>query len=624
MIPEMLGTIIELGVSPWAVNTTWISKKETLVDAVGRWPLRMVHTYCPLNNVTMKTEYPIKQIEPILDDLSRPGRRYFFSKDAVYRFYAVPIHPPHAYKTAFNSISGQFYYTRMPMGLTITPATYARLKDMTFGPIAALNPEPSVTAAIMEAREGEKARKVGFRYFFDDDYEAADTFEDMLWFLNNWYFPRIKWAKLTLKPSKSAFFMSKIDPLGLTIDTQGQKASKKKQDKISQYPTPQSEKDIDNFLHLTIYLKALIPGRTEHARILKDAVVREGQLMNEVVDENGADRAFTGIATTREDKATKRKKKGTIIGFHWGQAQQDSFKHIKNSFLENIITGGDPNRQYYLSVCAKKHGFGRVLFQLKEGEEFLKSFPKGRERVVQFISQSFSDTESRYLDVERECLAILQSLKEVRFLILNSKCPIVIYSDAAALINLLGKDDSKGRTAGWRVRISEYTIDPRVGKIRHMVITNGLSRMPYDLMDEAWTRDREWEDVYGVSIPKRDEEGRCHYILGVTDRLTITPKGETVLNNHALVVYCDGACRKYDGKARSSIGVYFGPGHAHNLGNYVSSSLLQTNQVAELVALRRAIEEAVNLTKHQGCFDSVVVATDAEYIYKGLTEWIYK
>ena len=176
----MLGTIIQAGTSPWAVKTTWVSKKETVIDTIGRWPLRMVHTYCPLNNVIVKSGSPMKRIEPILEDLSRPGRRYFFSTDAAYGFYAVPIFPPHAYKTAFNSILGQFYYTRMPMGLTGAPAIYARLKDLTFGPIPAPDPEPSVHAAIIEGEGIIKAeglnntlvRKVGFRYSFDDDYGA--------------------------------------------------------------------------------------------------------------------------------------------------------------------------------------------------------------------------------------------------------------------------------------------------------------------------------------------------------------------------------------------------------------------------------------------------------------------
>ena len=148
----MIGTIINPGVSPWVAKTTWVSKKDTVVHPVtGRWPLRMVHTYCPLNDVIMKSNYPMKRIEPIFDELADPCHRYFFSADAAFSFYAVPIHPPHAYKTAFNTILGQFYYLRMPMGLTGAPATYVRLKDIMFGPIPAPSPEPAVVEGLRMA-----------------------------------------------------------------------------------------------------------------------------------------------------------------------------------------------------------------------------------------------------------------------------------------------------------------------------------------------------------------------------------------------------------------------------------------------------------------------------------------
>ena len=181
-LPKMIGTIVGRGSSPWVAKTTWVVKKETVVDENGRWPLRMVHTYCQLNDATIKTNYPLKRMEPILDELANPCHRYIFSADAVYGFYAVPIYPPHAYKTAFNTQLGQFYYLRMPMGLTGAPVTYARLKDLMFGPIPPPDPEPAVVTL-----DG----KLAFKYFFDDDYGAADTFDGLLEFLHDVYFPRL-------------------------------------------------------------------------------------------------------------------------------------------------------------------------------------------------------------------------------------------------------------------------------------------------------------------------------------------------------------------------------------------------------------------------------------------------
>ena len=96
MFPQMLkGGIIRRGMSPWADKTTWVNKKRMEVNDKGfRWPLKILHTYCSLNNATIKMNYLMKRIEPLLEELAKPERRFYFTADAAHGFYAVPIHPP--------------------------------------------------------------------------------------------------------------------------------------------------------------------------------------------------------------------------------------------------------------------------------------------------------------------------------------------------------------------------------------------------------------------------------------------------------------------------------------------------------------------------------------------------
>jgi len=98
ILPEWSGVVISPCASSWVAKTTWVAKKDTVVDpnTGERWPLRMVHTYCQLNDATIKTNYPIKRMEPILEELARPSRRYFFSNDAAYGFtqyHCIPHMP---------------------------------------------------------------------------------------------------------------------------------------------------------------------------------------------------------------------------------------------------------------------------------------------------------------------------------------------------------------------------------------------------------------------------------------------------------------------------------------------------------------------------------------------------
>ena len=91
----------------------------------------------------------------------------------------------------------------------------------------------------------------------------------------------------------------------MVVNAQGLRASDKKKNKLTQYPTRRNEKEIENFLYLTTYLKTLISGRTEHARVMKEAVKRS--------------------------KDTAIRKKGNVVGFEWGRPQQESFEFIKKA-----------------------------------------------------------------------------------------------------------------------------------------------------------------------------------------------------------------------------------------------------------------------------------------------------
>ena len=381
------------------------------------------------------------------------------------------------------------------MGLTSAPATYARLKDIVFGPVPAPNPEKCLThhATLLD---------MTFKYFCDDDYGGSDGFDEMFQFLHEQYFPRLAWAYLTLKPAKSSFFVESIEPLGMAVGEHlnslgekvyGLKASRSKESKIGNFPTPQNEKELEAFIYLSLYLKTLIPGRTDYVRVLKEAVIKE------------VEGAKEGKRVVGKRDVGKRDVGKRVVGFLWTDAQEAAFNYIKAAIRENVIVGNDLDRRHYLSVTISKWGFGAVFFQLsKDDEDRLeragKGFPKGRERVIQFISQRFADTETRYLDIEKECLAILRALEEVRFIVVASKFPVVVYTDFGALVSILRNDDTRGRIAGWQAKMAEYDIDPRHTKVKNMGIADGLARMPYDSMSSAWTVSRDWEDVIALGL----------------------------------------------------------------------------------------------------------------------------
>ena len=130
--------VISYCASPWSAQTKHPPTKDGT--------LRMVNIFCPVNRVTIKSNYPMRRIEPILNLLSQD--KYLkgpkFQVDTVNGYYAVPIWLTHAYKTAFSCSMGQFCYNVMGQGLSGAPHTYSRLKNIAIGIIPAPDAKLSI------------------------------------------------------------------------------------------------------------------------------------------------------------------------------------------------------------------------------------------------------------------------------------------------------------------------------------------------------------------------------------------------------------------------------------------------------------------------------------------------
>jgi len=415
----------------------------------------MVHVFCPINEVTMLSGYPMKRIEPVVNNLMQSRFNCYFQADAANGYWAVAMYPPHAYRTAFSTHNGQWQYLRMGQGLAGAPQTYARLKDIFGGEIPEPYPEPCL----------DKCTTGAFEYFVDDDFGAFPDFKTQWDFLHDHYFPRLAWARLTLKGRKCGCFLDKLEPLGYSSNGSGLRPSLDKVGAIRDYPRPTNLNELEAFIYMTIYLRQFIPGRAEHARILKDAIIY---------------RALHHSEKNRSTQTTKRGKSVKVAcGLKWGQEQESSFKAVKKAIVSNVVYGGDDSKQYHLMTDASLHALGGVLFQLSDSPVGTNLTPATRPemRIIMFISKRFLPAETRYSTTEREALAILRCLEEVRWLVLGSPFSAKIYTDHKALLGLLQKDDAHGRIVRWQVRLAEYDVEYIHIPGKENVLADGMSRM---------------------------------------------------------------------------------------------------------------------------------------------------
>ena len=82
----------------------------------------------------------------------------------------------------------------------------------------------------------------------------------------------------------------------------------------------------------------------------------------------------------------------------WGTPQQQAFKKIKSTLTAApVLALYDPNKDTEASADASSFGLGGVLLQKQEDQTW---------RPVMFISRALTLMECRYMQIEKEALAL--------------------------------------------------------------------------------------------------------------------------------------------------------------------------------------------------------------------------
>ncbi|CAF3827509.1 unnamed protein product [Rotaria sp. Silwood1] len=186
--------------SPWASPIVLSPKKDGT--------LRFCVDYRKLNANTIRTAYPMPQVDDTLDSLR---------------------------EAAFITHRGLYEFLVMPFGLSNAPATFQRLMDL-------------ILAGI---------KWQSCLVYIDDIVVFSSTFEQHLKDLSS-VFDRLKTAGLTLKASKCDFCRKELKYLGHIITPDGIKPDPGLIDSVKLFPQPTRLKDIQSFLGLTGYYRKFI------------------------------------------------------------------------------------------------------------------------------------------------------------------------------------------------------------------------------------------------------------------------------------------------------------------------------------------------------------------------------
>ncbi|XP_075131928.1 uncharacterized protein LOC142204512 [Leptodactylus fuscus] len=353
--------------SPWAAPLVLVKKKDGTI--------RLCVDYRKLNDITHKDAYPLPRIEESLAALQ--SAVYFSVLDLTSGYWQVPMSPADAEKTAFTTPMGLFEFDRMPFGLCNAPATFQRLMEFCLGH---LNFESVLL-------------------YLDDIIVYSRTYAEHLDHLAR-VFESLDRYGLKLKPSKCHLLKSEIQYLGHIVSADGVSPDPQYTERIRDWPTPETVKDIRRFLGFAGYYRRFVKNFARIAAPLQAVLI--------------------GQSTTRSGKSP------TI---QWTPEMQKAFEELKAALVgPNVLAYPDYSKPFILQTDASKTGLGAVLSQKQEGLI----------RPIAFASRSLRATErndSNYSSFKLEFLALVWAVTE-KFHHYLTATPFVAYTDNNPLTHL--------------------------------------------------------------------------------------------------------------------------------------------------------------------------------------------
>ncbi len=226
LLDDMLGrSVIQPSSSPWASPVVLVLKKDG--------SLHFCIDYRKVNSVTRKDAYPLPRVDDTLDILA--GSKWFSTLDLLSGYWKVEVSPEDRDKTAFCTHEGLFEFRVMPFGLCNAPATFQRLMD-----------------AVLAGLQWSSCL-----VYIDDIVIPGKSFLAHLTNLRS-VFDRLKEAGLKLKPRKCRLCLHKVNFLGHIVSADGIQTDTQKTERVSTWPTPTSQKEVQQFLGLASYYRRFV------------------------------------------------------------------------------------------------------------------------------------------------------------------------------------------------------------------------------------------------------------------------------------------------------------------------------------------------------------------------------
>ena len=393
--------------------------------------LRICADMRKVNAVTEVPAYPVARIDDVLDALS--GSSVFCVLDLNSGYNQMSVAEEDRDKTAICLPWGLYRYVRCNYGAAGAPSSFARLLNVVLKGLT-----PSICLS-----------------YFDDIVVHGSSVAEVQARLET-VLRRLHEAGLTVNLQKCSFFCTRVTYLGHVISGEGVAPDPVKVQRVVDWPTPRSAKDLTSFLGLASYFRKYIPQ-------------------------------FATVAAPLYFLTQKH------IQFQWTDAADAAFQSLKRLLTTAPVVAfpdfGPGAGEFILDTDASHRGVGGCLLQVDR---------EGRERVIAYGSKALTKAQRNYSTTKKELLAAVTFVTLFRHYLLGRR--FKLRTDHSSLQWLVNFRDPQGLLARWLEILADYQFDivHRAGSAHGDA--DALSRVPQLTADVGCQTESSGTVTNGVTV----------------------------------------------------------------------------------------------------------------------------
>ena len=229
-VEHELNTMLSRGIIKYDYETKYNSPLVIVKKPNGG--IRLVNNFIHLNRKTVTVQYTMTNPNELLNRAA--GFRYISKLDLGFAYFQIGLSRESQHYTGFQTFMGPMSYTRMPMGLRCSAATFQRLIN-----------------CVLKGMHKHSGTLI------DDTIVYSTTFQDHLNHLEQ-VLDRLKQAGLTAKREKCVFAANSIRIFGHLIQDGKIYPDEDKVAAITACKTPKTKRQLKSFLGLTGYFRDYI------------------------------------------------------------------------------------------------------------------------------------------------------------------------------------------------------------------------------------------------------------------------------------------------------------------------------------------------------------------------------